>query len=78
MSALTPFDRGEVLEPKVWSNGFTDRPEDWGLVDFDDDEGTTRATIRVDRGAGGTYVMTIVDQLGDEEHTIRLGGGDAE
>lgn len=46
MKTLTPYDLGTVLEPKPW--GPTPGEEDnWGKVDFDNDEGGTDATLRV-------------------------------
>lgn len=43
---LTPIDTGEVAEPHVWR---TTRPAYMGRVDFDNDEGSTLATVRMER-----------------------------
>lgn len=53
---LTPYDRGEVLEPRLWvdpNTGITGsenrRPAvqaDWGRVDFDDQENVTQFNVR--------------------------------
>lgn len=50
MNHLTPYDTGERAEPHPWVTstqgvGRTNDRDDWGKVDFDDDEGITIATI---------------------------------
>ncbi|MGW9114500.1 hypothetical protein [Microbacterium sp. NPDC055683] len=64
---LTPYDTGDRLEPKVWVHeGITSpdglaRPaedDDYGRVDFDDDEGGTVLTVYVERSARG-YVLRV-------------------
>lgn len=60
---LTPYDSGEVLEPRVWVDPRTRRagtggnrpaePNDWGKVDFDNDEGATEVVVWVSRGSDG-------------------------
>lgn len=53
---ITPYDRGTRLEPRIWvKNGTTGtempRPaldDDYGRVDFDNDEGATDLTLYVD------------------------------
>ncbi|MFT4284292.1 MAG: hypothetical protein QM598_05600 [Protaetiibacter sp.] len=66
MAELTPYDTGARLEPRTWvedvggswvtgSERLRDAfPDDFGRVDFDDDEGATIATIYVERGPGST------------------------
>lgn len=68
---LTPYDTGEVLEPVLQGNGFTDCPEDWGKVDFDDDEGMTQAVVSTERSDDG-YVMYIEDMMTGATHVIHL------
>lgn len=55
----TPYDTGARLEPHLWvRDGITgseyQRPaeaDDYGRVDFDDDEGTTIATLHIEGDA---------------------------
>lgn len=76
MSNLTPYDTGERAEPRPWVNpdGSTgsDRsrkaePVDYGRVDFDDDSGSTLATVHVERRSG-QYVLVV--ELHDEDIQI--------
>jgi hypothetical protein len=48
MPDLTPYDRGEVLQPDVWhpENASVAHDADYGKVDFDTDEGQTLLTVR--------------------------------
>lgn len=64
---LTPYDTGYRLEPKVWvRDGITSpdglarlaEDDDYGRVDFDDDEGGTVLTVYVERTARG-YVLRV-------------------
>lgn len=58
----TPYDTGEIAEPKVWR-----RPSDkteaewqhWGKVDFENDEGATVATVQVVKRADGSYEVHV-------------------
>lgn len=57
---LTPYDRGERLEPKPWV--VHRRPvvypdESYGRVDFDNDEAATVATLWIERREDGSYVL---------------------
>ncbi|MEA5456724.1 hypothetical protein SPF06_18530 [Sinomonas sp. JGH33] len=61
--ALTPYDRGDRLEPHPWVRGPIAHPttglprvvnsDDYGRVDFDDDEGATVLTAYVERSGDG-------------------------
>ena len=79
MTEPTPYDTGEVLEPFSWSQraeaGFLDdlEPCDFGKVDFDDDEGTTRATVTSVRIDDGNYTLIVVDHVTGIVHGVRLG-----
>lgn len=69
---LTPYDLGTVLEPRLWvlSDGFragTQRmeravDEDYGKVDFEDDEGTTVFTAQV-AVVDGVHVLRVTAPL---------------
>lgn len=70
---LTPYDRGERLEPHVWvhEGGVTGKefrrpsvPGDYGRVDFDDDAGLTILNLYIERVDNG-YQMQV-EQLGDD------------
>lgn len=66
MDDLTPYDKGERMVPIPWVGApgdFTtdmDRdPDDFGRVDFNDDEGSTIATVYMTRLDDGTHVLHI-------------------
>ncbi|MGY4541377.1 hypothetical protein ACVWY0_001286 [Arthrobacter sp. UYNi723] len=58
LAELTPYDTGDRLEPHPWPRN---TPEDYGKVDFDDEEGATALTLHVDRNkdASGGYTLHI-------------------
>lgn len=64
MAELTPYDTGERAEPVFWvATGAPHRPaierpaEDYGKVDFDDEEGATIATLWIERQPDGSYTL---------------------
>lgn len=68
MSTLTPYDTGQRLEPHAWVQGQVATPgglprqvevDDYGRVDFDNDEGATVLTAYVERTATGGYVLHV-------------------
>lgn len=55
---LTPYDTGERLSPIPWVQGEakrrgTAKPDDYGKVDFDNDESSTAATLYIEKREGG-------------------------
>jgi len=54
----TPFKTGEVLEPKLQPNTAGEPAESWGKVDFDNEEGATVVTIRVEKSPMGYKLHT--------------------
>lgn len=64
MAKLTPYDTGQRAEPHIWLQskefaGITSADE-FGKVDFDNDEGTTVATIWLEKNEhSGNYVVHI-------------------
>lgn len=72
--AVTPYDTGERLEPRPWVS--RERPaqgdDDFGRVDFDDEEGHTVVTIHVRRRHPGAYMVRI-DNLGLEHVEVYVG-----
>ena len=75
MRKLTPYDTGERLEPKLWVGstqgvGSQNDRDDWGKVDFDNDESSTELTIYVE-DKGGDLVVHIYSQ-GGREYTIDI------
>lgn len=63
MTALTPYDTGQRLEPMPWS---LEHPDRYGLVDLDDDESRTVFTIvgkRRDDGGPG-HLLSIETHSG--------------
>lgn len=63
MPNLTPYDTGERLEPKLWvtsTAGLTrDNADEFGKVDFDDEEGATAFTVRAERNPDGSYTLRV-------------------
>lgn len=75
---LTPYDTGSRLEPHPWVRGTGApmpretntglvSPDDFGRVDFDDDEGRTVVTVHIERTDHGDHVLhldnLVVDHL---------------
>jgi hypothetical protein len=54
---LTPYDKGARAEPKVWEARHRESDDDFGKVDFDDDESSTVATLWIEKGADGGYTL---------------------
>ena len=44
---LTLFDTGEALQPKPWPVSSMQDDDDWGKVDFDNDEKATELTLSI-------------------------------
>ncbi len=75
MAELAPYDTGARLEPRPWVERVGDSwvtgserlrdafPDDFGRVDFDDDEAATLATVYVERTeaspSGIRYVLHV-------------------
>lgn len=62
MSELTPYDKGTRLQPMPWHVQPRNLPDPeeadrYGKVDFDDDEGSTVATLWIERQEDNTYVL---------------------
>lgn len=87
MTGLTPYDRGTVLEPKPWVKATDDGhftgedfvrstvDEDFGKVDFDDDEDATICTVRV-QPDGADHVVIIDSMLTSGDLRVVVNGGD--
>ncbi|MGK0740415.1 hypothetical protein ACSHWG_00800 [Leucobacter sp. Z1108] len=61
-ASLTPYDTGEVLEPKPWVRSMAGLAlADFGKVDFDNAEAATVATVQIVRNdnPGATVPYTI-------------------
>jgi hypothetical protein len=64
---LTPYDTGARLEPKPWvKDGYTGdeyirpvTPDDYGKVDFDNEEGATKLTVWAEPGEDGLVVLHV-------------------
>lgn len=54
--ALTPYDTGEIAEPHIWPIRDSDG---YGLVDFDDDESSTVATVIVTADGSGGWIVEV-------------------
>jgi hypothetical protein len=58
---LTPYDAGARLEPRTWvtsTAGLTrDNVDDFGKVDFDNEEGATMLTVWAEPGEEGVTVL---------------------
>lgn len=75
---LTPYDAGYRLEPKPWVKEGTASPgglprqavaDDYGRVDFEDDEGATVFTAWFQKTESGGYILRV-DEHQDVELTI--------
>jgi len=67
-TSLTPYDTGEILEPKVHS-GTT------GQVDFDNDESSTLITVSARPTAGQDGMTVTIDSHGDDKITVVVNDG---
>jgi hypothetical protein len=73
---LTPYDTGARMQPQVWVLPDRRRPEEfdadrYGKVDFEDDAGTTIATVHGER-VDGTYVLVVYSAETNSEIRINL------
>lgn len=75
---LTPYDTGDRLEPAPWvgsdgrvgqENRRPAQPDDYGRVDFTDDEGATVVVVYVERTPEGQHVVYVED-VGDDVKVI--------
>lgn len=70
---LNPYDTGERAEPKLWIREGRERhgfdSDDFGRVDFDDDEGLTVATIHLSKRDDGGYTVHIIPT---DDHETRI------
>lgn len=61
VQGLTPYDKGTRLEPRTWvtsTAGVTrDNADDFGKVDFDNEESSTVATLWIERQDDGSYTL---------------------
>ena len=76
---LTPYDTGERLEPAIWEPEplIGNEPhEDFGKVDFDNEEGRTVLTVWVERTELGGYAMYVLEHGGGELDAILRGTGE--
>lgn len=53
----TPYDTGKRAEPKQWEKRHFESDDDYGKVDFDNDEGGTIATLYIEQEADGSYTL---------------------
>lgn len=70
MTDPTPYDTGEVCEPKPWldNDPLNIGSPHWGRVDFDDDEGSTVISqLRVEPAGRGHSRATITFASGVDE-----------
>lgn len=65
VTGLTPYDRGERLEPKPWvreRKHVVYPDEEYGKVDFEDDESTTVCTVWIEKQGIG-YVVHLQNPM---------------
>ena len=72
MSALTPFNTGDRLEPRAWP--INDDRDRFGRVDFDDDEAATVFTAYAERLADGSNALHVALLVGDDNTAIFVDG----
>jgi len=68
---LSPYDTGARCEPRVWLPYGTEvtpttPAENFGKVDFDDDEGSTVCVVLVERGKDGVHTVRVDPLCADE------------
>jgi hypothetical protein len=56
-ASLTPYDTGKRAEPKVWEARHRESEDDFGKVDFNNEEDFTIATLYIERDEDGTYAI---------------------
>lgn len=74
MPELNPYDTGERCEAKPWIPHGTDvseatPAENFGKVDFNNDQDDTECTIHVERTEDGRHVV-VIDNHGDDQDII--------
>ena len=77
MPELSPYDTGERCEATPWIPYGTKvseatPAEDFGKVNFDNDEDGTECTIHVERAEDGRHVVVIDNHGDDEDITVSL------
>ena len=75
--SLSPYDTGVRCEAKPWlpyGTKVTEATpaENFGKVDFDDDEGHTVAVVHLERGADGRYTVHVNSLCADDEIQVEL------
>lgn len=81
---LTPYDKGDRLEPKPWHVQPRNLEKDpaeanrYGKVDFDNDSGETVLTARVERATDGAGYALHAYVHGDESVAVQLTVDDQE
>lgn len=76
MRELTPYDTGAVLEPKPWMSVRTTPVENYGKVDFENDEGGTDLTIRATRNPDNSRLQVEILCHTGEEVEVNVEGED--
>jgi hypothetical protein len=76
-TALTPFDTGERCEAKPWIPYGTEvsevcPAENFGKVDFDDNEGDTVVVAWVERRPDDTYRLHVEPLVDDKELSVEI------
>lgn len=78
MAELTPYDTGARLEPQLWvrsdqvenageRSDWLPPADDFGKVDFDDNESTTKLTVWAEHGPAGATTLHVLS-FGDDIH----------
>ena len=67
-STLTPYDTGEILEPRV-------HPGVTGQVDFENDESSTLITVSARPTSGNDGVTVTIDTHNDDPVTVVINEG---
>ncbi|MFI9629238.1 hypothetical protein [Streptomyces sp. NPDC052042] len=76
-SKISPYDTGARCEPKPWIPYGTTvtkatPAEDFGKVDFEDDQGSIVCVMHVERRADGGHVIHVDPQCSDDEISVVL------
>lgn len=66
---LTPYDTGARAEPKLWP---LTEDDNYGRVDFDNDESATLASVHLEPNPSGGYTLKVTSFIEPEDLTVEV------
>ena len=70
MPNLTPYDTGVRLEPHAWIGSHLHTHDDYGKVDFENDESATEITLYIERADDGELEVHIYNHGSSEVRVV--------